>query len=313
LYICQSLKITKFTLLAHSAGAIYALATALRMPGHIRGKIHLLAPWIPPSQLETIATSQGTPSPAAVPASQRLLRALPTPILKAANSSFMSATSASLTTSLPKSPNKKKRSSGDKSKLLSGAASTAASTTGKRSSITSSNINGAALSSRGSFEVKSPTIASIMEQDTPLSSTDAIIAAALSSAAEKERQHTYDERLTHAIWALATRNANPAVDLLVCLERSRPIGFRYVDINRPVVMHHGTKDTRVPVENVKWLGATMRRCEVKVLQGEGHGLMASASVMGNVLTDIASEWREWKKAMDNKVVAEQKVGTGWSM
>ncbi|KAF4996134.1 hypothetical protein FDECE_12558, partial [Fusarium decemcellulare] len=41
--ICQALKITKFSILAHSAGAIYALATALRMPQHIRGRIHLLA------------------------------------------------------------------------------------------------------------------------------------------------------------------------------------------------------------------------------------------------------------------------------
>ncbi|EPS36185.1 hypothetical protein H072_10332 [Dactylellina haptotyla CBS 200.50] len=313
LYICQSLKITKFSLLAHSAGAIYALATALRMPGHIRGKIHLLAPWIPPSQLEAIATSQGSPSPAAVPASQRILRALPTPFLKAANSSFMSATSASLTTSLPKTPNKKKnRVSSDKGKLLSTQASgTTGANSTKRYSITSTGVASTTLGSRASFEPRSPTITSIMEQDA-LNSTDAILAAALSSAAEKERQQSYDERLTHQIWSLATRNANPAVDLLVCLERSRPIGFRYVDINRPVVIHHGTKDTRVPVENVKWLGQTMRRCEVNILQGEGHGLMASASVMGGVLSDIAQEWREWKRAMESRVAAEQKVSNSWS-
>ncbi|EWC48956.1 hypothetical protein DRE_00261 [Drechslerella stenobrocha 248] len=311
LYICQSLKITKFSLLAHSAGAIYALATALRMPGHIRGKIHLLAPWIPPSQLEAIATSQGSPSPAVVPASQRILRALPTPFLKAANSSFMSATSASLTTSLPKTPNKKKRISGDKNKLLATQASnTSPGNSSARYSMTSSAAASTTMGSRISLEPKSPTIASILERES-INTTDAIIAAALSTAAEKERQHSYDERLTHQIWALATRNANPAVDLLVCLERSRPIGFRYVDINRPVVIHHGTKDTRVPVENVKWLGQTMRRCEVKVLPGEGHGLMASASVMGGVLTDIASEWREWKRAVESKMAAEKKV-SHWS-
>ncbi len=65
----------------------------------------------------------------------------------------------------------------------------------------------------------------------------------------------------------------------MCLERRHTIGFRYVDITRPVVIHHGSRDTRVPVENVKWLGKTMRRCEVRVLEGEGHGLMASAAVM----------------------------------
>ena len=106
---------------------------------------------------------------------------------------------------------------------------------------------------------------------------------------------TYDTRLTHAIWDLATSGANPAVDLLVCLERRHTIGFRYVDITRAVVIHHGSKDTRVPVENVRWLGKTMRRCEVRVLEGEGHGLMASAAVMGGVLMEIAREWEDWMK------------------
>ncbi len=110
--ICQSLKITKFSILAHSAGAIYALATALRMPQHIRGRMHLLAPWIPPSQMSVFGASAHAPLPPtnAIPTSQRILRALPTPILKAANSSFMSATSSSITSSLPKTPKRKRKS-----------------------------------------------------------------------------------------------------------------------------------------------------------------------------------------------------------
>lgn len=66
-----------------------------------------------------------------------------------------------------------------------------------------------------------------------------------------------------------------------------------MDITRSVVIQHGSKDTRVPVDNVQWLGKTMRRCEVRILEGEGHGLMASASVMGSVLTEIAKEWEDW--------------------
>lgn len=129
-----------------------------------------------------------------------------------------------------------------------------------------------------------------------VSKEDAIIAAAESALADKQRQETYDTRLTHTIWEVATTGANPAVDLLVCLERRHTIGFRYVDITRPVVIHHGSRDNRVPVENVKWLGKTMRRCEVRVLEGEGHGLMASAAVMGTVLMEISKEWEDWNKA-----------------
>lgn len=123
----------------------------------------------------------------------------------------------------------------------------------------------------------------------------AVLDAAADALADQERQTVYDNRLTHAIWDLATTGANPAVDLVVCLERRHTIGFRYVDITRPVVLHHGSRDTRVPVENVKWLGKTMRRCEVRVLEGEGHGLMASASVMSAVLTEIAKEWEDWMR------------------
>ncbi len=133
-----------------------------------------------------------------------------------------------------------------------------------------------------------------------LTSEAAVLAAAANTLAEKERQMIYDTRLTHAIWELATSGANPAVDLLVCLERRHTIGFRYVDITRAVVIHHGSKDTRVPVENVRWLGKMMRRCEVRVLEGEGHGLMASAGVMGGVLMEIAKEWEDWMRLVDQK-------------
>ncbi|KAG0650042.1 hypothetical protein D0Z07_3854 [Hyphodiscus hymeniophilus] len=286
--ICQTLKITKFSILAHSAGAIYALATALRMPQHIRGRIHLLAPWIPPSQMSVFGGQIASPPANSLPTSQRILRALPTPILKAANSSFMSATSSSITSSLPKSQRRSKRKSttGRDTPAPSG-----------RSTVTpglDKENHG-----RNSTIYPDPSEAGALERaakdPTDPNNEAAILAAAANTLATKERQVTYDTRLTHAIWDLATTGANPAVDLLVCLERRHTIGFRYVDITRAVVIHHGSKDTRVPVENVRWLGKTMKRCEVRVLEGEGHGLMASAAVMGGVLMEIAREWEDWMK------------------
>ncbi|GLI73526.1 hypothetical protein PoHVEF18_001744 [Penicillium ochrochloron] len=277
--VCNHLRVTKFSILAHSAGAIYALATALRIPQHIRGRIHLLAPWIPPSQLSSIG-SQKEPVPTnAVPYSQRILRALPTSLLKVANTSFMSATSASITTSLPKSSRRAKK---------------------KTAKETPKEEVPALPVATSNIEPKSPGV-SPPEPTKPSNVTHAAYRksdATLGSRAkspedELERQRDYDTRLTHKIWALATANANPAVDLLICLERRQTIGFRYVDITRAAVIHHGSKDTRVPVENVQWLGKTMRRCEVRILEGEGHGLMASASVMGSVLTEIAKEWEDW--------------------
>ncbi|CUS14868.1 unnamed protein product [Tuber aestivum] len=306
LYICQSLKITKFSILAHSAGAIYALATALRMPGHIRGKIHLLAPWIPPSQIEGVAGAgkEGEEKVGSIPTAQRILRALPTPILKAANSSFMSATSSSLTTSLPRTGGRDRSRKNRRAASVAGGDMRKGDSPGKdrpgkgNADMPSGPLSPTLVAAKNGIG-KDGAAVTATEKPSP---EEAVIAAALASAAERERQMSYDERLTHAIWTLSTRNANPAVDLLVCLERNRPVGFRYVDITRAVVIHHGARDTRVPVENVKWLGKTMRRCDVRILDGEGHGLMASAVVMGGVLDEIAAEWRDWRKVVEGREV-----------
>ena len=125
--------------------------------------------------------------------------------------------------------------------------------------------------------------------------------------AERQRQHDFDERLTFAIWDRATAGANPATDLIVCLETKQTIGFRYEDINRSVVIHHGSKDSRVPVDNVRWLGRLMRKCEVRILEGEQHGLMASAQVMGNVLTEMASDWEDWTTVVQGKAHGERSI------
>ncbi|KAI1269041.1 alpha/beta-hydrolase [Xylariaceae sp. FL1019] len=290
--ICQALKITKFSILAHSAGAIYALATALRMPQHIRGRIHLLAPWIPPSQMSVFGTTQALPPTNAIPTSQKILRALPTPFLKAANSSFMTATSSSITSSLPKNSPRRGKRKGNTAQGQGRDRETAAST--KTDPVPRADkenmMEGGDLKNYGNEDMTRSN-----RTNTAASPRDPIISAAADALAEKERQMTYDLRLTHAIWDLATTGANPAVDLLVCLERRHTIGFRYVDITRSVVIHHGSKDTRVPVDNVRWLGKAMRRCEVRVLEDEGHGLMASASVMGSVLMEISKEWEDWTR------------------
>lgn len=288
LAICQKLNLTKFSLLAHSAGAIYALATALRMPQHIRGRIHLLAPWIPPSQMSGIGTHQESLPATSLPLTQRFLQSLPTTFLKAANSSYLRTTSASITTSLPKSPRRSKQKGTSAAEApVSRAPSRAPTGDGllKNAKTRGAVVRQDSLPKEAALSDDSDSGPSFIKP---------------SSLVEKERQSTYDGRLTTAIWDSSTTGANPAVDLLVCLERKQPIGFRYVDITKSVIIHHGSKDTRVPIENVKWLGKTMRRCEVRVLDGEGHGLMASAVVMSNVLMEMAKEWEDWIRIVQGK-------------
>ncbi|KAF2433351.1 alpha/beta-hydrolase [Tothia fuscella] len=307
--ICTALNISKFSIMAHSAGAIYALATALRMPQHIRGRVHLLAPWIPPSQMAPIGITKQDPPPGAqLPKSQRFLRALPAPFLKVANTGFLSLTSASLSPNGSNSPSGRKKRKSVPSKEPRDS---------KDSKEESRNNSPAQRGPNSLFppggHIRRESIMLMDQQNMPDGS--AITAArstrdlhtaygpASNHATEKQvaldevRRETYDSRLTLAIWDKATTNANPAVDLIICLERHQPIGFMYKDITRAVVIHHGSKDTRVPVENVRWLGSAMRRCEVRVLEGQGHGLMAMPTIMGGVLEEVGREWADWEEAV----------------
>ena len=297
--------------MAHSAGAIYALATALRMPQHIRGRVHLLAPWIPPSQMAPIGvTNQDPPPGAQLPKSQRFLRALPAPFLKVANTGFLSAASASLSPNGSHSPGGRKKRKSNMSKESKDSKES-------RDSSRQDSRNGSpAVRGKDVSKLSPPgghiRRESIMLMDQQNMPDGSAITAARSQhdlhsdyghsrqrsvQEDAARREVYDHRLTLAIWEKATTNANPAVDLLICLERHQPIGFMYKDITRAVVIHHGSKDTRVPVENVRWLGAAMRRCEVRVLEGQGHGLMAIPSIMGGVLEEIGREWRDWEEAV----------------
>jgi pimeloyl-ACP methyl ester carboxylesterase len=282
-------------MLAHSAGAVYALATSLRMPQHIRGRVHLLAPWIPPSQMAPIGISQDSPPTQQLPRSQRFLRALPPSLLKVANSTFLSATSASLQRTGPKTSPKTKRKSMAPSPIP------------PQQTTTRPSLKDTHRHSMMMMDQVLPNASTLTLTNPEPNNEEAQRMQEMLSMAELERQRAFDERLTFAIWDRATAHANPATDLIVCLETKQTIGFRYEDINRPVVIHHGSKDSRVPVDNVRWLGKLMRKCEVRILEGEQHGLMASAQVMGNVLTEMASDWDDWTNLAQGKGTGEQRA------
>jgi pimeloyl-ACP methyl ester carboxylesterase len=302
--ICSTLDISRFSLLAHSAGSIYALATALKMPQFVRGRIHLLAPWIPPSQMPKGAAIGPDSQPVAnLPMAHRVLSLLPASMLKVANSKFLSATTVTGDAKAPKS--KKLRNTegldyiekqfmqsytdlNDPSvdSVLDSNAENPADRTRNVSCYQANNdslgVQGAPPSNRAT---PSPSF------------RDGSASPRLPSDA---RTALYNSALTHRIWALATLNANPAIDLLTCLERRKPIGFRYAEVTRSIVIRHGAKDSRVPLDNVRWLQSIMKRCELRVLEEEGHSLMASASVMSSVLSEIAREWDEWERIARDK-------------
>jgi pimeloyl-ACP methyl ester carboxylesterase len=303
--LCKHLGITRFSLLAHSAGAIYALATALRLPQYVRGRIRLLAPWIPPSQLSSMSSSKEPAPMTEVPFAQKLLAVLPASFLKVANARFMSATSASIS---PKVRSKRRRGIVGLEEAL------VRSSTPEQTPEPLQKVSDASqkLVPVSCYEAQTTTLVKSGVIPSPPATLSA--ASVRSSMGSRSQHHAspsttislaarlalYDSTLTHRIWDLATANANPAVDLLVCLERRALVGFRYADVTRAVVIHHGSQDSRVSVEKARWLGKVMKRCEVRVIEGGDHGLMANAGVMAEVLGEVAREWEEWKRVVEGR-------------
>jgi pimeloyl-ACP methyl ester carboxylesterase len=290
--ICQTLEIARFSLLAHSAGTIYALATALKMPQFVRGRIHLLAPWIPPSQMPKSSTDGPDAQKVAnLPFSHRVLSVLPAPILKVANSRFLSTSTVTGETKGSKSKRNKHLDYADLDLSQAYDAETSSILSGSEFEGPPSLRGTHALRLNGHTSSPSPE---------PRTSSNYASRPSSPRMTPEARAALYNTQLTHRIWTLATLNANPAVDLMTCLERKKPIGYRYADVTRSIVIRHGAKDTRVPLENVKWLESMMKRCELRVLENEGHSLMANASVMSGVLSEISKEWDEWEKIARHK-------------
>ena len=253
--ICQALSIKHFSLLGHSLGATYALAVSLRLPERVRGRVHLLAPWIPLSQVnaatamfDDVAMDSSCMS---FPATHRFLRVLPVPIIKVAGN-FL----------------REKEYDGKSNGMTS-----------PRESRRSTSIP----PSRGSRSTNG-TLNGDLKAESMLSDS--------SGSPPPEND------LVSAIWAAATRDSNATVDLLTSLERPHTVGFTYFDVTLPVVIRHGSKDERVPLERVVWMTKAMNmarenNAELKVIQGAQHGLMARADVMSDVFEEIARESHKW--------------------
>lgn len=241
-----------------------------------------------------LGMGRDSPPTQQLPRSQRFLRALPPSLLRLANSTFLSETSASLQRTGPAKAPKPRR------KSTAPGLAPRNETPPPRPSLKDNRRESMLMMDQvlPNASTLTLTVSHTHDPATEKARLDAL------SAAELERQRAFDERLTFAIWDRATLNANPATDLIVCLETKQTIGFRYEDINRPVVIHHGSKDSRVPVDNVRWLGKIMRKTEVRVLEGEQHGLMAQAKVMGAVLEEISQEWSDWTSVVKQASVSD---------
>ncbi|GAA5902912.1 hypothetical protein JCM8208_006509 [Rhodotorula glutinis] len=139
-------------------------------------------------------------------------------------------------------------------------------------------------------------------------------AAATAASSSRERRAippaVLIDGLLRASHAESSSSGGTA-DLLVLLERASPaagagaprgMGFAYGDVPHRCKVWAGDRDDRISLASVRWLERELDRglagagvgpkdkgCEVRVVEGADHSLMANSSVMLEVLESLAAE------------------------
>ncbi|GAA93637.1 uncharacterized protein L969DRAFT_42674 [Mixia osmundae IAM 14324] len=307
--VLDRLDLPRVSLLAHSAGAPYCLATSavLAQTDRLSGSVHLLAPWV-----------AGTPDSA-----YRWLKYVPSGVIRTAQAAEWHVQ----TMKLGKPPEIQMRGIGYvKPSSSLGVVTAEAETASPRTSA-----EGRRRSFRKSFSLKSPPSSPAPDNDLlessppskprrkrslslgkgskgrsmsrrstepmpemPTSSSMSSIQSGVSmptrrtSHKAKPAAPIFDttEALIKASHAESQGSSN---DLLVLLDERRPKGFEYAELACPVKIWYGEKDDRIPVSSIQWLAQTLPRVDVSLVPGADHNLMTSYNVLVDALESIASE------------------------
>lgn len=71
--------------------------------------------------------------------------------------------------------------------------------------------------------------------------------------------------------------------MLLSLEVYRSSDVHYEDVNIPVIVYHGDKDTEVPSSCATWMRDNMPRCEVLIKPGATHSILLDMGFMTDVV------------------------------
>jgi pimeloyl-ACP methyl ester carboxylesterase len=311
--VLDVMDVDRFSILAHSAGAPYALATALRAGDRVQGSVHLLAPWV------------ATDDPSDAATAYKWLRLVPSGVLRTAQAAEWRVQGWRLgkPPSLPveaigynhrapvSSRDAPPRESLDeaewdgadhlsqtshgtidegwstpKTQLIQSRPSTTIPSPSaprtnpiKRLLSRSARRDSTSPTSSRSPSLRSPSPA------LPASETSATYAPERSPKTSSPAMAGHSVDLGTALLAASHAESlkGGTADLLAILDRtSKPMGFSYGLIERPVLVWSGDRDERIPLSLVKRLERTMPDCRVHAVVGAGHDLMSNADVMVSV-------------------------------
>ncbi|KAK0552392.1 hypothetical protein OC846_002899 [Tilletia horrida] len=313
--VLDQLGIGRFAMLAHSAGAPYAMATVLRQPSsRIVGPVHLLAPWAGPQ----------------VESNWKWLKYVPGGVIRTAQVAEWKMQSWKL----GKQPSLAYEGVGydaNAARAENGSAylrdkglptiphdpheddtSSQGNHSGKKVTRTSlESITGNYASYSRMFDLNSPTEAGTTRSGIPLisppptiyepqntslgSSQDLSMANSTSSGSggSRKSESSQADQLNDIATALLRASHAEALrggsaDLMAILGRSsRPWGFAYTDVVHPVKVWHGDRDERISLASAQWMEQELPHCELIVVKGANHSLMTNVTVVMEALESLS--------------------------
>lgn len=316
--VADQLSIKSFSVLAHSAGAPYAFATAFRCPERITGSLHLLAPWI-----NSNVDGQST--------SYKWLKLVPNKVIASAQAAEWKlqawklgrpptinvtpvgydprapVSSAEFSDSMLDDVQGREILSLDdySSQADSDAASTVlgrsvGSSKRKTSSKGLSSFLGRRNSENAKANVKPPvyrsaSASSVLDANEHSSQDSLGIASSPSSrlrhastGAMASESPSFANVILRASHAESFRGGK--LDLLMILERrGKAWDFDYADLKVPCKIWMGENDERISVSSVRALSNAIPQCSLKLLRRTDHNLLTNVDCMMDVLSSISEE------------------------
>lgn len=320
--VLDQLGVNKFSIIAHSAGAPYALASSIRLEARVHGSIQLLAPWVG-------SASESTAS------AYKWLKFVPSGVIKTAQAAEWKVQGWRL----GKNPKFQAQGVGFDPRAPLSSESTASSPIFADFAATLTLFDESSAAGSRS-RTASPSLVSESELDTsfgeeepstsfvstPTQTRTQKISGAVGRPQPHLRLDTMSPRLTRKV-STSSRNtsiASPSIrsqlstpkpatklelgtalmrashaeslkggtsDLLAILQKtSKAPDFAYSDVTRPVRVWHGLKDDKISLQNVLTLETLIPDCKVNVIPGADHSLMTNVAVFVQVLQSLAGEW-----------------------
>lgn len=321
--VLDQLGVSRFSILAHSAGAPYGLASSLRLADRVHGSIQLLAPWVG-SASESTANAY------------KWLKFVPSGVIKTAQAAEWKVQGWRL----GKLPKIQAQAVGFDPRAPLSSESTASSPIFAEYSM---RLTTEDQEDHLSGRARSPSLLSESDHDGDFSpgetartaatflvtpaqtrirktsldtSTDSSSPPCVETPSRLVRKVSTSTRATStAPPSIRSHRTNPRVpakldlgtalmrashaeslkggtsDLLTILQKnSKGANFAYAEIARPVKVWHGLKDDKISLQSVMALETLIPNCTVHAIPGADHSLMTNVAVFVQVLRCIANEW-----------------------